>query len=40
MDAYLIADFEILNLEGMREYLERAGPPLQSTGNLPGKRRR
>lgn len=25
MVAYLIADFEILNLEGMREYLERVG---------------
>ncbi len=32
MVAYLIADFEILNLEGMREYLERFGVTIAQYG--------
>ena len=32
MAAYVIADFEILDLEGMREYLERVGATIAQYG--------
>jgi uncharacterized protein (DUF1330 family) len=32
MAAYVIADFEILDLEGMREYLSRVGTTIEQYG--------
>lgn len=32
MAEYVIADFEILDVEGMKGYGERVGPPLNSMG--------
>ncbi len=32
MAGYVIADFEILDLEGMREYLERVGATIEQYG--------
>ena len=34
MAAYVIADFEILNLEGMREYLGRVGATIEQYGGM------